>query len=490
MTVNFGRISSALRVPLFYAEVDNSRANSGTGQGRTLILGQKTATGAAPADTPLQVRGGSDARVQFGLGSILALMVDWYRKRDSFGDVYALPLADEGSGAAASGTIVFTGTTTAAGTLSLYVGGRLVPVALANGAAASAVATAVAAAVNAVSDLPVTAASSTGTVTLTAKNKGLCGNDIDVRLNYLGQAAGEITPAGITPTITALSGGAINPSLTTALANLGDAPFDFIVLPYTDATSLAAVQALMNDTSGRWSWSSQIYGHVFMAYRGTTGARTTFGTGRNNQHETVVGYFDSPTPSFCYAANVAAAAANSLRADPAQPLQTLQLDVLAPPIASRDTLGQRNALLYSGVSTTTVGGDGTVAIENLITTYQSNSLGQPDDSYLQVETLFTLAAILRRLKARVATKFSRVKLAADGTRIPPGANAVTPNMIRADIIAGYQEMEGDLVENSAAFAAQLVVERDANNPRRVNVLYPPDLINQLGVLAVLAQFRA
>ena len=46
-----------------------------------------------------------------------------------------------------------------------------------------------------------------------------------------------------------------------------------------------------------------------------------------------------------------------------------------------------------------------------------------------------------------------------------------------------------LVENLAAFKAHLIVERDPNNPNRVNVLYPPDLINQLRIFAVLAQFR-
>ena len=39
------------------------------------------------------------------------------------------------------------------------------------------------------------------------------------------------------------------------------------------------------------------------------------------------------------------------------------------------------------------------------------------------------------------------------------------------------------------FKAHLIVERDPNNPNRVNVLYPPDLINQLRIFAVLAQFR-
>jgi hypothetical protein len=35
----------------------------------------------------------------------------------------------------------------------------------------------------------------------------------------------------------------------------------------------------------------------------------------------------------------------------------------------------------------------------------------------------------------------------------------------------------------------LLVERDPQNPNRLNVLYPPDLINQLRIFAVLAQFR-
>ena len=50
-------------------------------------------------------------------------------------------------------------------------------------------------------------------------------------------------------------------------------------------------------------------------------------------------------------------------------------------------------------------------------------------------------------------------------------------------------MFNGLVENLAAFKANLIVERDDNDPNRVNVLYPPDLVNQLRVFAVLNQFR-
>ena len=50
-------------------------------------------------------------------------------------------------------------------------------------------------------------------------------------------------------------------------------------------------------------------------------------------------------------------------------------------------------------------------------------------------------------------------------------------------------MYNGLVENYSAFEQNLLVERDVNDPNRVNVLYPPDLINQLRIFAVLAQFR-
>ena len=60
---------------------------------------------------------------------------------------------------------------------------------------------------------------------------------------------------------------------------------------------------------------------------------------------------------------------------------------------------------------------------------------------------------------------------------------------RAELIAAYQEMDGDLVEDPDGFAAGLVVERDKTSPNRVNVLWPGNLINGLGVFATLIQFR-
>ncbi|MGY2158618.1 phage tail sheath subtilisin-like domain-containing protein [Pseudomonas tolaasii] len=491
MTVPFSNIPSNLRVPLFYAEVDNSQANSGAQTQRTLIIGQITSTGNGVVNVPVLGQGVSDAQSKGGLGSMLALMTAAYKKSDNFGEVWFLPLADAEGAVAASGSLLIAGTPSGTGVISLYIAGQLLSFAVATAEPAADIASGLAALVNSSSNLPVIATANDATVKFTAKNKGATGNDIDLRLNYLGTAGGEVAPAGLTLTITAMAAGATNPVLDAALASLGDEAFDFIVSPYTDTASLNALKNLLNDKTGRWSYASQIYGHIFAAQRGTLSTLATAGNARNHQHESIMGFYDSPSPAWIWAADVAGTAAVALRADPGRPLQTLTLStVLAPPAPSRFDLGERNTLLWDGISTFTVASDGTVAIENLITTYQKNGFGAADDSYLQVETLFLLMYVLRAQRSLVTSKYARVKLAVDGTRFAPGSAIVTPKIIKADLIAQYGAMEYDgFVQDAKAFAKELIVEKNRANPNRVDVLWPGTLINQLRIFALLAQFR-
>jgi len=339
--------------------------------------------------------------------------------------------------------------------------------------------------------MPVTASVNASTVTLTADNKGLCGNEIDIRLNYYGTSAGEATPTGLTYAITALSGGAVNPSLTTALGNLGNTTFDFIVSPYTDTPTLTSLQQFLNDQTGRWSWMQQLYGHVFSAYAGTYGGLTTFGSGLNDQHKCVMGFYGSPTPSWLWASAIAGQVAVSVRADPGVPVQYLPLvGVLAPPLANQLIKNQRQALLFDGISTFIVEADGTVQIENLITTYQTNAAGVPDNSYLEIETMFQLMLEIRVLEADFLSKFGRCKLTSDESRPAPGSGLVAPKTIWSNIVALYQERERlGFVQNSAEFAKKLVVQQNATNPNRVDILWPGTPVNQMRTFATLVQFR-
>jgi phage tail sheath gpL-like len=109
-------------------------------------------------------------------------------------------------------------------------------------------------------DLPVTAAvksDATDTVELTAKNAGLLGNGIDIRLNYL-----VPRKRGYASRVNADSnsdGGAGAPDFVDALGNLQDKTFDFIINAYDDTASLDAMKAFLNDASGRWAWDKQLY---------------------------------------------------------------------------------------------------------------------------------------------------------------------------------------------------------------------------------------
>ena len=502
MTVPFQQVPQNIRVPLFYGEVNNSRANSGGGiNQRTLILGQMTAAGNAAPNVPVISAGVGDAQTKYGVNSALASMVAAYRQNDTFGEVWCLPLSDATGASAATNTVTITGTPTANGVISLYIGGGgswgdgtgLYSIPVTTTSTPTTIAAAIVAALTADSLCPVTASSTAGVVTLTAVNKGLIGNDIDVRLNYLGALGGQVTPAGLTVAVATpqCSGGLLNPALTTALANCGDTLFDFIVCPFTDTASLTALNSFLNAQTGRWSWSQQIFGGYFAVARGTFGALTTLGAALNSQYGSVLGVYDTPTPCWIVAAQMVGAAAISLRNDPGQPLQTLPITgMLAPPTASQFPLSQRNSLLYTGISTFTADQAGVCHIENLITTYQTNAYGSPDASYLQVETMYLLAYVLRYMSARITSKFGRMKLAANGTRFAAGAAIVTPNILKAEVIAAYQDLEfNGYVQDSTDFANNLIVEQNASNPNRVDCLWPGTLINQLRIFALLAQFR-
>lgn len=495
MAVSFNYIPANVRVPLFYAELDNSQASYFTQNKRALLIGQKIAAGTQAVNTPVIVSSTDQAKVLFGRGSMLARMHEMYRAQDPFGEVWCLAVADAGAGVAATGTITVAGPATAAGTISLYIAGQKVSVAVGSTDAATVIAANISAAINAALDLPVTSSAAAAVVTLTCRWKGPTGNDINMQDSFRGLSGGEVLPTGVALTYTGsnfLASGTLNPTLTGAVITaMGDDEYDYVIHPYNDTTSLDAFQTEFNDSVGRWSWSRQVYGHVYTALRGTFSALTTAGGLRNDPHQTIAGIdVDCPDPNWEYAAAYGAANAVCLNVDTARPTQTIALtNLLAPRAGKRFLLTERQSLLNFGIATSYVSG-GLLRVERAITTYQKNAFNQADPSYLDSETLHQLTEITRRLRSRITSKYPRHKLANDGTRFGAGQAIVTPSVIRGEIIAEYADMEQlGLVENATLFKKYLIVERDAGNPNRLNVLLPPDLTNQLRVFALLNQFR-
>jgi phage tail sheath gpL-like len=487
MAISFDSVPSALRVPFVAAEFNNSRAQQGPAllPYRALLVGQKTSAGTAAANSLHRVTRASQVLTLAGRGSMLHRMALAYFSTNRATETWIAVLEDNIAGAAATGTITTTGPSTAAGTISLYVGGTLVSVAVANGKSANEVAGLIKDAITADTDLPVTASVADNVVTVTFRHKGLAGNELNVRANY---QDGEALPAGVTLTIVQLANGTTSPALSTLISNLGDNWYHVWAHPYTDSDSLTAIEA---ELASRFDAMRMIDGVAFTAKEASHSNLSTLGGTRNSPHSCIVACNGSPTPPFEIAAAVLAEAAKAGAADPARPFQTIPLTWVKPPAeADRFTIEERNLLLFDAISTLKVGSGEQVQLERLITTYQTNAAGATDTAYLDVTTMLTLMYLRFSFRAQMLSKYPRHKLASDGARFGAGQAVITPKIGKAEAVLWFRQMEEmGLVENFGQFKADLVVERNATDPNRLDFLLPPDLINQLIVSAASIQFR-
>lgn len=501
--IGFKQIPANVKVPFMYFEVGAGSAGGNDNQNSLIVANTVTAQPAVPVFTPSVAQ----AIALFGAGSLCAAMVEEYLAADPTGSLFVLPLADAGGAVAATGNISFTGPATAAGVLALYIAGNAVPVAVTAAMTAAQLATAVIAAVNAwISPngvlLPVSAlvdGMNNFQVDFTARNKGTQGNSIDIRLNYYGIRNNEATPAGITAAVTAMSAGATDPDITGLDAILGDDNYDFVAVPWSAAAQLTALDTLM---ATRWSYNRQDYGHVFSAKQDAdaTGATNiTFGLTRNGPHVTCVSYEPAPTAAWLVSAGFCGAFAQSSKADPARPTQTLSIPNLkAPPKTARYTWPTKNSLLSSGMALMQYNSDGTCAILRSVTTYQKNGANVPDASFLDAETCFSLMKFMRNQKQILGVTFPRSKLADDGTNFGAGTTftrglpdqpITTPKGIKAISIAQYsRDVDAGLVEDVQTYAAGLIVQRNANDASRVDMLLDPIFVSGLRVLATLVDF--
>jgi phage tail sheath gpL-like len=452
-----------------------------------LILAQKETAGTATKEQVYAINSETLADGYFGRGSILARMCRAFKQNNPNTALHAMALSETGT-VRASGVMSFGGSATTDAILYLMVGGEKAYVNVTSGWSGADVASAVVDAVASNPNLCVIASISTVTtaVLFKAVGSGEIGNYYDVRANYYD---GQSDPPGITYVLSALAGGSGNPALGGAWAVIENEQYQHIVQPYTDASLLASLET---ELATRFEPLTDLQGHGYGAVRGALASCLTLGNSRNSPHNTIIGAYNSPTNPEIWAAGLGAVASQYLNNDPARPLHFLQLKgVLPPPTADRFSRAERDQLLYDGIASFVVGDGGEVLLERCITTYQTNALGTADPTFLDIQTLFTLLEIRYQFKVRMASRFiiPRFKLADDTFPVQPGSFVATPKTIRSEIISLFTDLrDKGLIENLDEFVTNLVVERDATDQNRVNVLLPPDLINQFRVLAGLLQF--
>ena len=486
MSVPFENIPENIRVPLFHPEF-RSGGTPFVNNPRLLLIGQKLSTGSATAGVPIMV---TDDAVS-GLGganSMLAQMHRVARKNAPLQEIWWLPVDDLTGGVKATGTITVAGTPVSqAGVASVYIAGRRVRVSVLTTDAAADVATNLAAAINAASDLPVTAAAVDEVVTLTARHKGTLGNFIEIDL-------GNVIEEGLLGqdlfTIVAMSSGTGDPDIETALDALGDDEFDWISLPYSGATELGLVSDVLNDVSGRWSWIKQLYGHATTVSTATVSTLAAFGLTRNNQHESIFPCrkFRSAPWETCAAVGSQIARRKSLPPELSRPLHTIKLEGIKGPLNKVDILSKVSlqTFYFSGISGYHVRRDGSVCIDRLITTYKTNAWGDPDWTYLDIETMAQSMYYVRSLRTEVTTKHGRQALAQSNPANLP--HIVTPADLEATLDHNYlKQIDLGVVENYDAFRANRRVEINQLDPNRADAFVRIDHVNQLRIFAALIE---
>lgn len=424
------------------------------------------------------------------------------------------------AGIKATSAVTVTGPATSAGVASFTIDDTVYSVAVANGDTAAVIATNLATVVNNTSGANVTAVAVGSTVNLTAADTGVAPHsythsgsatatgvtvavsafaggvqdDITLTANNagtLGNSVGIYTRlysddgplADQLLTITAMSGGAGDPSITAALANLGDMEFDWIVMPYAQTAYLNEMDTFLD---ARWGPMMQLYGHYVTAKDGTAGTLAAFASVRNGWHGTLLGTQNYPAPTYLIAASLGAVMAAHLQGAPelSRPLQTLPLPGFRGPKVKGDqwSIVQRQSFYYSGVSALKVERDGSLSIDRIISMYRLDAWGSPDQTWLDVNTQAQVMYGVRSLKQKVTSTYPRAALVDSNPNNLQGF--ATADDIRNVLVHGYRDLVDEGVfENAELFEAQLAVERNTSNPNRVDAYLPLDHVNQLRILA-------
>lgn len=466
--ISFDQIQGSIRKPGKYFEFNTKLAvrTLANNKQRMLIIGQKTSAGSVAQKVPTPVFSDKEAETYFGAGSMCYLMVRAAIKANPYLDLTVCALDDAGAGVAATGTVTITGPATSSGVLTLYVVNQKVEIAIAKDDTATNIAAALKAQCDKQPDLPITAANALGVVTLTAKNKGLCGNQIGL--------GSELTNgAGVTATIVAMASGATNPSVQDALTAVFSGQHEIVATPYNNQTDLTTLKNHLDTVAGPLE---QRPGIGVYAMNGALADATTL-AGQVN-HGMLVGcylrYSGTKRMSAPFEIASALAAVIALEEDPARPLNTLELKGISVPVmADRLSRIEQESCLYNGVMPLEVGPGEKILIVRAISTYIKDAQGIEDVSLLDITTMRTLFYVRKACRERIALRFPREKL-----------SSKTPPKVRTELLDVLMKLEDlEIVEEVMANKDGLLVERDLQDNNRLNAKIPADVVNGLHVFA-------
>ena len=492
--MTFNEIPADNMVPIFATEFNNTRAaKGGVMPWKNLIIGQPLSANNANAGALKRITSDSQADQLFGAGSQIALMIRAFRKANSFAELWALGVSDASDAAKATGKIEvdFEGSDTSAsvsGVICLMIAGIACNVNVTAGQTEVQIATSIASAINAKSQLPVTATQDATSgespallpsVTITAKNAGMCGEGIDVRYNH---NQGEELPGNVLVDITAMDDAGSDPEYGDE--NVGNIIrgtwFNAISFGSDVVENVSYIKGIL-DT--RWTAIVQQTGAGFFGLN-TANADlddiTDRGEGLNSQVLVLPSLPKSPTPGFVISAATMGVCAGLALNNPALPLKSVAVPgIVAPKEDDRLDLPSNDILLKAGCALLTASDDGTVYLCRIVTTYKRNAMGENDKSYQQLETVFTLARLRWDWNNHLSNKYPRAVIGSDDDQYGPGIQVITPTTGKAEIISKYEDwVNAGFCKNLALFSENVVCIQDPDDEHALQWYVPADLIKQ------------
>lgn len=179
-------------------------------------------------------------RAQFGTGELFGRIEKWLASNAGYSPLDVIGVDEAGGGTAATASIAFTGTATAAGSITVSVVDEFLfttTIQVAVGATATAIGAALDTALDALVDAPFTSAAVTGTVTLTADDKGTSGNFWGIKI--------AMDVEGVTQVLTGWAGGATDPTLTAIFDGITGIRYTGIGWPEYWSANLSLVKTLL-----------------------------------------------------------------------------------------------------------------------------------------------------------------------------------------------------------------------------------------------------
>jgi phage tail sheath gpL-like len=489
-TITFNEIPYNIQVPGNYAEIKPNYSQAGLQSypAKQLIVAQMRATGTGVANTVYPIYSAAQALALFGVGSIAADMATYFILGNPWTQLFMIGVEDAAGAVAATAAVTVAGTATDAGTLALYFGGQRMAVPVSAGDTLEIVSASVQATFDElINPVFFQTGGPSGLTAYSFNNKGTLGNGYDIRLNA---QIGDVTPPGLTITITPFGNGATDPTIIAAVTAIGSDWYTDIAMCWNDENNVGVLEAALLATYNAMTAQGS---HAYRAGVGTPGALQAAQAGFNSKFDSFIGIQNPMQPSWVWAAALAAQASFALANDPSRQLRSLVLTgIIAPAPADRFTDAERNILLMAGISTFITLSDGTVALERVVTENLTDANGVASTAWHDIMTPRTMTRIRYDWDIYVGLLYPRNKLSVDGsTAAEYDPTVVTPSRLKASW-AGRSKVYARLgwLQNTSVTAQQSYFTIDSTDKNRVDCRLQVDIIGNLMILASSLEFQA